>query len=85
MYVTLFQILERHRSPIMTLSKNTTLALLAQQLGNIHRHGHGVAKSNKKARQWYEKAAEQGHAMAQLNLGLLYCHGRGVQKDYVRF
>jgi TPR repeat protein len=69
----------------MTLSKNTTLALLAQQLGNIHRHGHGVAKSNKKARQWYEKAAEQGHAMAQLNLGLLYCHGRGVQKDYVRF
>ena len=26
----------------------------------------------KKAIEWYEKAAEQGHAEAQFNLGLMY-------------
>ena len=28
--------------------------------------------------------AEQGHAEAQFNLGVLYANGRGVPKDYVR-
>ena len=31
---------------------------------------------------WYQKAAEQGHAVAQYSLGLCYYkHGRGVKKD----
>ena len=30
---------------------------------------------------WYRSAAEQGHAMAQNNLGWMYEHGRGVAKD----
>ena len=31
--------------------------------------------------QWYRKAAEQGDAKAQFNLGLMYANGRGVRQD----
>jgi tetratricopeptide (TPR) repeat protein len=34
-----------------------------------------------KAVEWYEKAAEQGHADSQLALGYLYSTGEGVKKD----
>ena len=30
---------------------------------------------------WYRKAAEQGHAVAQSNLGFMYASGDGVPKD----
>ncbi len=30
---------------------------------------------------WFYRAAEQGHAGAQFNLGLLYAEGQGVQQD----
>ena len=30
---------------------------------------------------WYRKAAEQGIAKAQFNLGVMYFEGRGVQQD----
>ena len=30
---------------------------------------------------WYRKAAEQGHALAQYNLGVCYVHGNGVRED----
>ena len=33
---------------------------------------------------WYEKAANQGHANAQCNLGFMYEHGRGVEKKNER-
>jgi TPR repeat protein len=31
---------------------------------------------------WYRKAAEQGDADAQVNLGILYGMGQGVPQDY---
>jgi TPR repeat protein len=31
---------------------------------------------------WYRKAAEQGYAAAQSNLGAAYYHGQGVRRDY---
>uniref|UniRef100_UPI002490373A tetratricopeptide repeat protein n=1 Tax=Cardiobacterium hominis TaxID=2718 RepID=UPI002490373A len=34
------------------------------------------------ARTWYEKAAVQGHAKAQFNLGALYENGQGITQDY---
>ena len=34
--------------------------------------------------EWYKKAALQGHAQAQFNLGLMYESGAGVPKDGVR-
>jgi len=32
---------------------------------------------------WYRKAAEQGLAEAQYNLGVPYYNGQGASKDYV--
>ena len=36
----------------------------------------------KKAVEWYKKAAEQGYAKAQYNLGVMYDNGRGVDVNY---
>ena len=33
---------------------------------------------------WYRKAADQGDAAAQYNLGVMYKNGRGVLEDYVQ-
>jgi TPR repeat protein len=41
----------------------------------------GTAESFSKAGQWYRKAAEQGHALAQFNLGVMYSRGQGVERD----
>ena len=35
-----------------------------------------------KAVKWYRKAAEQGNALAQSNLGWMYHHGKGVPEDH---
>jgi len=42
----------------------------------------GVAKNAVIAVKWYRKAAEQGFADAQYNLGLMYSKGLGVVQDY---
>jgi len=46
--------------------------------------GRGVPRDYIKAREWFEKAAAQGHAGAQNNLGALYEFGHGVKQDSVR-
>ena len=33
---------------------------------------------------WYHKAADQGDAGAQFNLGFMYAQGRGVPQDYAQ-
>jgi TPR repeat protein len=43
--------------------------------------GRGVEKDEAEAVQWYRKAAEQGAAIAQNNLGEMYRIGRGVEQD----
>jgi TPR repeat protein len=43
--------------------------------------GEGVIKDKSKAVQWFTKAAEQGNAQAQYNLGVCYLYGEGVIKD----
>ncbi len=37
-----------------------------------------------RAVQEFRPLAEQGHAQAQVNLGIMYSQGRGVPKDYVQ-
>ena len=41
-------------------------------------------KDYAQASQWYRKAADQGDADAQTNLGFLYANGHGVAQDYAQ-
>jgi uncharacterized protein len=41
-----------------------------------------VPQDNTLAAEWYLKAAQQGHAEAQHNLGLLYLYGMGPAQNY---
>lgn len=52
-----------------------------KQLGDCYRFGYGVAKDDKQAFYWYQKAAEQGNDEAQEALGDCYSSGRGVFQD----
>ena len=41
-----------------------------------------VNKNYEEAVKWYEKAAEQGYSMAQVNLGNMYANSKGVEQNY---
>ena len=47
----------------------------------MYHEGRGVPQSDKEAVKWYQKAAEQGYADAQFNLGVMYKIGRGVPQS----
>ena len=42
-----------------------------------------MLEDHKEAANWFRKAAEQGFASAQNNLGAMYYEGEGVLQDYV--
>jgi TPR repeat protein len=44
-------------------------------------NGRGAAKDPDEAVKWWRKAAEQGLAGAQFNLGECFMYGQGVAKD----
>jgi len=46
-------------------------------LGNMYARGWGVEQVYAKASHWWRKAAEQGNAYAQFNLGDMYFLGSG--------
>ena len=48
----------------------------------MYGNGQGVAQDYKLALAWYRKAADQGNANAQFNLGCMYEEGQGVAQDY---
>ena len=50
----------------------------------MYEYGKGVLENDKTAVKWYTKAAEQGDARAQTNLGFMYANGRGVLTDTKR-
>ena len=43
--------------------------------------GNGIEKDYKEAFKWFRRAADQGDAWAQLELGNLYNEGHGVEQD----
>ena len=45
--------------------------------------GLGVRHDYSKTVEWYTKAAKQGHAKAQFNLGLMYAKGEVVRQNYI--
>jgi len=44
--------------------------------------GSGVPEDDAEAVKWWKKAAEQGHALAQYDLGAMYAKGEGVPQDH---
>ena len=48
----------------------------------VFQSSKGYAEDYKKAVKWHHKAAEQGHAEAQYNLGFCYEKGKGVKENY---
>jgi TPR repeat protein len=50
-------------------------------MGRLHHIGGAMKKDEEKAVQWYQKAADQGHPMAQYALGIMYENGDGVLAD----
>lgn len=53
----------------------------AYALGANYFHGVGVPKDFKKAVEYFQVAANKGHALAQCNLGYCYANGFGIIKD----
>lgn len=51
------------------------------RLGICYENGEGIEKDNKKAAEWWKKAAEKGNAKAQYKLGNYYMNGTGVAQD----
>jgi TPR repeat protein len=47
-----------------------------------HDNGQSAPQDYQTALKWYTLAAEQGYAMAQFNLGVMYRTGQGVPQDY---
>ncbi len=48
----------------------------------MYENGRGVPQDFEEAVAWSRKAADQGHAKAQFNLGVLYNNGQGVPQDF---
>jgi TPR repeat protein len=48
-------------------------------LGLLYEQGKGVPQDEREAVKWYKEAAERGHALAQLNLGIEY----SMSQEYV--
>ena len=46
-------------------------------------NGQGVGQDFKEAVKWYQKAADQGDAIAQNAIGVAYGMGEGVGQNYV--
>jgi hypothetical protein len=43
--------------------------------------GEGAAQDYPQAAQWYRKAADQSHPLAQFNLAVMYAAGQGMPRD----
>ena len=68
------------------VGKPSPMLLLKARMGSVdaqYEAGRLYMRGNrwKEAVPWYEKAAAQGHAKAQNNLGVAYSEGRGVAVD----
>jgi uncharacterized protein len=50
----------------------------------MYAKGQGVPQDYAAAVKWYRLAADQGNAVAQINLGFMYEQGQGVPQDYVQ-
>lgn len=69
---------------LLDLEHKTHNAKIQNYIGLFYddtKYGPDVPVDLEKAVKWYQKAADQGFARAQFNLGLMYRSGSGVTKD----
>ena len=67
--------LENHRRALQWAKRGKAWAM--HLIADDYRDGRGVQMSQKKARLWYGRAAEQGDAKSQYNLALMHHQGKG--------
>ena len=65
---------------VLNMAENDTIYAMFE-LGRYY-DLNKVNKNYEEAVKWYEKAAEQGYSMAQVNLGNIYYDGKGVEQNY---
>ena len=51
-------------------------------MGIMYDYGHGVAKDQQAALNWYLRAADQGNPDVQYHVGAKFFHGEGTAQDY---
>jgi len=51
------------------------------RLGNMYADGKGVARDDKAALSWFQRAAEQGDPASQYNVGVSYASGTGAAQN----
>ena len=51
------------------------------RLGNMYAEGKGVARDDKAALMWFQRAAEKGDAASQYNVGVSYASGAGTAQN----
>lgn len=57
--------------------------IMQVKVAELYQSGEGgVTQSSTDAAEWYQKAAAQGYAVAQYNLGVMYGEGKGVDQNY---
>jgi type II secretory pathway predicted ATPase ExeA len=81
-----YTVLDLYDQPFMSLKSSVQrfLSVRLNDINELYTSGYNFdrQKNYKEAVRWYRKAAERGHAQAQVNLGTLYSKGLGVGRDY---
>ena len=66
----------------INLYSQTTAQEMYETGFDFHYGKNGQPKDDEKAVEWFRKAADQGHAEAQAQLGYMYLYGYGVDRKY---
>jgi hypothetical protein len=80
------KVLDKHKPPCEYSARwpNIEISRPSSTWGSIYLDGVGVARNDTGAVNWYRRAAEQGDAKAQSNLGAMCEKGSGVTKKRSR-
>src|SRR4051812_20462471 len=76
-----FPAIEAHHDPVVVRTRRQVVDALAGLVAFMYRDGRGTKRNDAQALAWYRKAAEQGHAPSEYNLGLMYAQGEGAKRD----
>ena len=74
----------RRRKPLFAGAVCAVSFLSARRLADMYVAGEGVAEDGAEAVKWHRRGAEQGHAEAQFNLGIMYTSGEGVPQHFLQ-